>query len=68
MQVTRQGNKVILDFDVGEYNAKLIDLLLSIETANKSKASEKDINTLALETKKGWWQKNKNRFINENDR
>jgi hypothetical protein len=69
MIATSQNNKVILEFDLGDnYNKKLIDLLLAMETANKSGVSEDFIRELAEEAKKDWWQKNKNRFFNEIDR
>jgi hypothetical protein len=67
MVVTTHGKKVILEFDLGDYNKKLIDMLSAMETANKSKATEKDIKELADMSKKGWWQKNKQRFLNENN-
>lgn len=69
MIATSQNNKVILEFDLGDnYNKKLIDLLLAMETANKSGVSEDFIRELADEAKKDWWQKNKNKFLNEADR
>jgi hypothetical protein len=68
MNATTQGNKVILEFDLGDYNKKLIDMLLTMEIANQSKATEDDIRELANDTKKGWWQKNKDRLLNENNR
>lgn len=66
MTATTKGNKVILEFDLGNYDKKLIDMLLAMETANQSQATEKDIKKLAALTKKDWWNKNKDRLLDEN--
>lgn len=67
MKTLLNGNKVILEFDVGNYNKNLVDLLTMIEIANKSQASEEDIENLANEIKSNWWKKNKSKFIDENN-
>lgn len=69
MIATTQDNKVTLQFDLGDnYNKRLIDLLLAMETANKSQTTEEEIAEMAKEAKRNWWQKNKSRFINEDNR
>lgn len=67
MKSTMIKDKILLEFDVGEYNKDLIDLLTMIEISNKSKASEKDIKNLSDEITNNWWEKNKKRFIDENN-
>ena len=67
MKTLTKNNKIIIEFDVGEYNKDLIDLLTMIEITNKSEASEEQINKLAHEIKSNWWKKNKNRFIDEDN-
>jgi hypothetical protein len=58
------GNKVILEFELGEYDKDMVDLLTMMEIASKSKATEREIEELSKEIKKNWWKKNKDRFIN----
>lgn len=58
------GNKIILEFELGEYYKDIVDLLTMMEIASKSKATERDIEELSKEIKKNWWQRNKDRFIN----
>ncbi len=68
MIATSIDNKVILEFEVGNVSQNLIDLLSMMEITNKSQASDEDINQLADEITSGWWEKNKNRLLNENRR
>ena len=49
---------------MGEYDKDIVDLLTTMEIANKSKATERDIEELSKEIKKNWWKRNKDRFIN----
>ena len=42
---------------------RLIDYLSYKEATAKSKAKQSDIDKLAKETKKGWWAKNRSKFI-----
>ncbi len=67
MKTLLNGNKVILEFEVGNYNKNLVDLLTMIEIANKSKATEEDINKLSYEIKSNWWKNNKERLLNEDN-
>ncbi len=42
---------------------RLVDYLSSKEATAKSKARQSDVDKLAKEVKKGWWKKNRRRFI-----
>jgi hypothetical protein len=42
---------------------RLVDYLTYKEATAKSKAKQADVDALATEVKKGWWTKNKSRFI-----
>lgn len=42
---------------------RLVDYLSYKEATAKSKAKQSDVDKLAKEIKKGWWKKNRSRFI-----
>ncbi|MCH7785799.1 MAG: hypothetical protein IIB82_15950 [Bacteroidetes bacterium] len=42
---------------------RLLDFLRYKEVTSKSKAKQKDVDKLAREVNKEWWEKNKKRFI-----
>ena len=42
---------------------RLVDYLTYKEATAKSKAKQADVDALATEVKKGWWTKNRSRFI-----
>ena len=42
---------------------RLVDYLTYKEDTAKSKAKQADVDALATEVKKGWWTKNRSRFI-----
>jgi hypothetical protein len=42
---------------------RLVDYLTYKEATAKSKAKQSDIDALAKEVKKGWWAKNRSRFV-----
>ena len=42
---------------------RLVDYLSYKEATSKSKAKQADVDKLAKGVKKGWWQKNRSRFI-----
>ena len=42
---------------------RLVDYLSYKEATAKSKAKQSDVDKLAKEVKKGWWNKNRSRFI-----
>ena len=42
---------------------RLVDYLTYKEATAKSKAKQAEVDALAKEVKKGWWTKNRSRFI-----
>lgn len=42
---------------------RLVDYLTYKEATAKSKAKQSDVDALAKEVKKGWWAKNRSRFV-----
>lgn len=42
---------------------RLIDYLSYKEITSKSKAKQSEVDKLAKEVKKGWWKKNRSRFV-----
>ena len=42
---------------------RLIDYLCYKEATSKSQAKQADVDKLAKEVKKGWWTKNRSKFI-----
>lgn len=42
---------------------RLVDYLSYKEATSRSKAKQTDVDKLAKEVKKGWWKKNRSRFI-----
>jgi hypothetical protein len=42
---------------------RLVDYLTYKEATAKSKVKQSDVDALAKEVKKGWWTKNRSRFI-----
>jgi len=42
---------------------RLVDYLIYKESTSNSKATQEQVDKLAKETKKGWWKKNRKRFI-----
>ncbi len=68
MKTIISENKVIVEFDIGEYDKDLINLLSMIEIGKKSKAKDKDIKILADKIVSNWWKLNKEKFLNEDSR
>jgi len=66
MQIERTQEEIIIripsDVDMQGLQ-RLIDFLTYREARAKSKASQTDVDELAAEVKKGWWDKNRTRFI-----
>lgn len=60
-----QGQKITVEFDIGEYNPDIIDFLTLLDITSKSKAADQDIQNLSDEITKNWWAENKNRLLNE---
>jgi hypothetical protein len=42
---------------------RLVDLLSYKEAVEKSEATQDDVDKLAKEVKKGWWAKNRDKYI-----
>ena len=61
-----EDSKVHLIFDIGEYNADVIDFLTLLGTTSKSRITDDDVEELAEELKENWWRENKGRFVGEN--
>lgn len=66
MIIERTENEIIIrlpaNVDVSGLQ-QLIDYLTYKDATASSKAKQEDIDKLADEVKKGWWAKNRNRFI-----
>ncbi len=67
MESRMEGDKIVVKFDMGEYDKDLLDFLSYYETLKKSKATQEDIDKLSEDIKSDWWNKNKHRFLNENN-
>ena len=66
MTIERTDTEVIirLQADINyEAMQKTIDLISLREATAGSVAMQEDIDLLAKEVKKGWWEKNRNRYI-----
>ena len=66
MIVERINNEVVIRLPVYlnfEAMQRTIDLISLKEVTARSAATQEDIDLLAEEINKGWWAKNRNRFI-----
>ena len=63
MKATLRNDKIVVEFEIGDYDKDLIDFLELLEISNKSQATEKEIENLSEEIKRDWWNRNKERFI-----
>lgn len=66
MLIERTINEVIIrlpSYVDTEGLQRLVDYLIYKEDTSKSKAKQSDVDKLAKEVKKGWWSKNRSRFI-----
>ena len=66
MLIERTNNEVIIrlpSYVDTEGLQRLVDYLSYKEATSKSKAKQPDVDKLAKEVKKGWWTKNRSRFI-----
>ena len=65
MQIERTTNEIIIrlpSYVKTDGIEKLIDYLTYSEATSRSQAKQSEIDTLAQDVKKGWWEKNKERF------
>ncbi len=66
MQIERTNNEILIRLSAGTDLIglqRILDYLKFREIASKSKASQEQIDEIATESKKSWWNKNKDRFI-----
>jgi hypothetical protein len=68
MVLERTGNEVIIRLP-GNINWEDLELMIKFikyrERVAKSKATQEDIDRLASEANKQWWEENKHRFLKE---
>ena len=60
-----QGQKITVEFEIGEYDPQIIDFLTLLDITSRSKATDKDIENISNEISKNWWVENKDRLLNE---
>ena len=66
MLVERKNNEVIVRLDGAvdiNFLQRTLNYLRYLELGAKSKATQAQINKLAKDVKKGWWKKNRDKFI-----
>ncbi len=66
MQIERTNDEILIRVAAGTDLVglqRILDYLKFREIASKSKATQKQINELATESKSTWWKKNKDRFV-----
>jgi len=66
MQIERTNNEILIRVAAGTDLVglqRILDYLKFREIASKSKATQKQIDELAIESKSTWWKKNKDRFV-----
>jgi hypothetical protein len=66
MTIEQINNELIfrIPLDIGYENLEnIIRYLKYLETVKESRASEKDANLIADESKKRWWAENKHKYI-----
>lgn len=66
MLIERTSNEVIIrlpSYVDTEGLQRLVDYLSYREATAKSKAKQSEVDKFAKDTKKGWWNKNRSRFI-----
>ncbi len=66
MLIERTSNEVIIrlpSYVDTEGLQRLVDYLIYKEVTSKSKARQSDVDNFSKAVKKGWWTKNRSRFI-----
>ena len=66
MQIERINNEIRIKISKGTDLPglqRILDYVKFREIASKSKATQEQIDALAIESKSSWWRKNKSRFI-----
>ena len=68
MTIERANNEIIIRLpdtvDV-EHVQRLLNYLIYQEATSKSEAKQEDIDALARDANRGWWERNKHRFGRE---
>ncbi|MGY6741712.1 MAG: hypothetical protein ACXIUQ_03175 [Cecembia sp.] len=66
MQIERTEKEILIRVDANTDITglqRILDFIKYREIASKSKASQKEIDELAKQSKSSWWKKNKHQFI-----
>lgn len=66
MQIERINNEIRIRISEGTDLIglqRILDYIKFREIASKSKASQKEIDDLAANSKASWWKRNKSRFV-----
>ena len=66
MQIQRTSKEVIIRLPASVDTIglqRLVDYLIYKEATADSKATQEQVDKLAIDVKKGWWKKNRKRFI-----
>ncbi|UZO79603.1 hypothetical protein NBT05_11630 [Aquimarina sp. ERC-38] len=66
MQIERTNKEILIRLSSGTDLIglqRILDYLKFREIASKSEALQEQIDKIAIESKKSWWNKNKDRFI-----
>jgi uncharacterized protein YdbL (DUF1318 family) len=66
MQIERTEKEILIRVDANTDIIglqRILDFIKYREIASKSKASQKEIDQLAKQSKYSWWEKNKGRFL-----
>ena len=66
MQIERTTDEIVIRLPAWvklEGIENLLDYLIYCEATSKSEATQEDVDALAKEVKKGWWERNKDRLI-----
>ncbi len=66
MQIERTNDEILIRVASGTDLVglqRILDYLKFREIASKSKATQKQMDELATESKSTWWKKNKDRFV-----
>ncbi|MCF8372784.1 MAG: hypothetical protein K9H64_14260 [Bacteroidales bacterium] len=65
MQIERTSDEILIrlpSYVRTDAIERIIDYLSYVEATARSQAKQEEIDSLAKEVKKGWWERNKDRF------
>ena len=66
MQIERLDNEILVRIPIDQDSEKLqeiLDLIRYAELTSKSTATQEEVDKLASEVNKSWWNENRSRFI-----